>query len=843
MAAKEFEALGELEEELQEEAAELEPLFSRARPVRVSRAAPNAVYLGDLESELEEEAEELEPLFSRRSALEFELPAPVRRPAPNAVDPEAAEPIFSGRVRTPEPPLLDAATLKSSKRWNQDTHPKVSGITLAELQTRLERYIDRATLDDLVRRASADAAKLDEATLVTLLAHQFQRKTCRTPTVGDITKACTTNGRVAEDTLDALGFVFHTGKSLNTADQPNSVAAATLGRVPANAFVGIEPGLTAKTWWSYMVSPPWLGLPIKQGIHLVLLKRLRRAQQTLMSLPAYANLGPAELGKALGLEEEHKGARPSVADWSMHLFGLAIDIGYTRNPWLSNPKRDTAKLAAITLRAARLVGSSEVGAGGITARYLHGLAITYRGSEEIHKILAEWSRRLAEYFALAGDSKRLQSLLPLANVIYPGAGWFRPDESLAAAATRWTRVVQNDFNDFAAAVSRGGNQNEIRHGFMDLARDLVIALRDEGCLGWGAVDFGPAASGDVMHFDCRIDGIGRTIAETSGKPFVPRDGHPCIPAAAVSPAQHEFEREAWARRGAQARKTPRPQHSPAPAPSLCAASTVTVGKWSTIKIDPKVIPLYKDEGGTPRPTDCAVNVPAVLEKKSQIDLLVFFHGLNIKECQPCFDPDPSKTLTKFGLDAQINDPKRPVVLAVPQLFWTTDPSGANVAKSWTAANFNKFVGSVLAEIGKGGVARALVSLTIAGHSRAYAILTPFALEFNQGTATTTTPTEPLAKLVCVLAMDSTYNPSHVRALEAWAAAKPAAKFLVVYSAKGSERGRWLTYYKDYSFGFGPPPNLKMCTVPEQHCELPTKYVGQLLAATSYPPSWCKATSP
>ena len=81
MAAKEFEALGELEEELQEEAAELEPLFSRARPVRVSRAAPNAVYLGDSEGELEEEAEELEPLFSRRSSLEFELPMPARRRA------------------------------------------------------------------------------------------------------------------------------------------------------------------------------------------------------------------------------------------------------------------------------------------------------------------------------------------------------------------------------------------------------------------------------------------------------------------------------------------------------------------------------------------------------------------------------------------------------------------------------------------------------------------------------------------------------------------------------------------------------------------------------------------
>jgi hypothetical protein len=820
---------------LEEEAAELEPVFARTRPIPVSRPAPNAVYPDDLEDELEEEAEELEPLLSRSSALEFEA-TPMRRPAPNAVDPEAAEPIFSGRVRTPEAPLLDAATLKSSRRWNQDTHPKVSGITVAELQTRLERYIDRATLDDLVRRAGVDAAKLDQATLVTLLAHQFQRKTCRTPTVGDLMKACTTNGRVAEDTLDALGFVFHTGKSLNTADQPNSVAATTLGRVPANAFVGIEPGLTAKTWWSYMVSAPWLGLPIKQGIHLVLLKRLRRAQQALMSLPAYANLGPAELGKALGLEEEHKGARPSIADWSMHLFGLAIDIGYTRNPWLSNPKRDTAKLAAITLRAARLVGSSEIGAGGITARYLHGLAITYRDTNEIHKILAEWSRRLAEYFALAGDAERLQSLLPLANVIYPSAGWFNPGETLAAAATRWTRVVQNDFNDFAGAVSRGGSKNEIRHGFIDLARDLVIALRDEGCLGWGAVDFGPAASGDVMHFDCRIDGIGRTIAETSGKPFVPRDGHSCIPAAAASPAQHEFERSA------QAKKTPGPPPSP-PARSLCSPSTATVGKWSIIRIDPKVIPPYK-EGRIDRLTDCAVNVPAVLEKKSQIDLLVFFHGLNIPECQPCFDPDPSKTLTKFGLDAQINDPKRPVVLAVPRLFWTKDRTGKNVADSWTAGNFNKFVGSVLAEVGKGGVARTLGSLIIAGHSRAYAILTPFALEFNQAKATTTTPTEPLAKLACVLAMDATYSLTDVRALEAWASAKPGAKFLVVYSAKGGERVNWGTYYnKDHSFGFGPPPNLKMCTVPERHCEIPAKYVGQLLAAASYPPSWCKATSP
>src|SRR2546427_103706 len=96
----------------------------------------------------EEEAAELEPLFS----LELEGSTPRRRPVPNAVDPEAAEPIFNGRVRAPEAPLLDAATLKVSSRWNQTTHPKASRITLADLRTRLERYLDRAALDDLVRR-------------------------------------------------------------------------------------------------------------------------------------------------------------------------------------------------------------------------------------------------------------------------------------------------------------------------------------------------------------------------------------------------------------------------------------------------------------------------------------------------------------------------------------------------------------------------------------------------------------------------------------------------------------------------------------------------------------------
>jgi hypothetical protein len=295
--------------------------------------------------------------------------------------------------------------------------------------------------------------------------------------------------------------------------------------------------------------------------------------------------------------------------------------------------------------------------------------------------------------------------------------------------------------------------------------------------------------------------------------------------------------------GAQARKTPAPQRTPtkAQARPLCSPSTAEYKNWSTIKIDEKAILPYKIEDGKMKSTDCAVNVPDVLKTKTQIDLLVFFHGL-IMPCQPCFDPDPSNTLKKFGLDAQIHGPKRPVVVAVPRLFWRTGDNGANVAGSWTGANFNKFVRAVLKEVGKqSSVARTLGNLIIAGHSHAHAILTPLAREFYQGTAATTTSTEPLAKLTEVWAMDSTYSPLDVRALETWASKVPKARFFVLYSQKavGRERFYWLKYYNVFP-GFGPPSNLTMCVVPEEHCEIPTKYIGELLSATKHPPDWCKS---
>lgn len=746
-------------------------------------------------------------------ALLEESSSPFARPSPNAVDADAAEPIFTGLVRKPSAPLPDVAALKKAIQWNKKMHPKISGISLAELQARLEKYIDRPTLDDLVRQANAGATTQlydsDEATIVTLLADQFQRKTCRKPTVGDTWKPCTMDGTVAGDTLDALGFVYHLGKTtdLNLADQVNRTASDTLKKVKAIEFKDLEPGLTAKTWWTYMVRPPWFGMPIKHGIHLVLLKRLRRAQKFLMGLSAYENLSPAELGKVLGLEEEHKGARPWNTDKSMHTFGLGIDISYTHNPWLSNPRRDTTKIAEVTLRAAQLIGGRPRNQKGITPRLLHQIAVNNQDTAKIYKILSEWSNWLGSYFALANNQKRIESQLPALNAINPDIGFIKPGESLQNAAKRWIGTIKSDFSNFATAVARGGRDKEaVKNGFMNLPRDLVLALREYACLAWGAVDFGPGESGDVMHFDCRVDGIGRAVRIATGK-APPTEGHLCIPTGERKSNQREFEEEA-------------PKPTPQPSPLR-------------FKFKSNVIPAYKDQSGKSQSTDCSIFVPSALRNQKEINVLVFFHGLDTCSCNHKFDPD--LVVKNFRLDDQVDKSKRKVALAVPVVYWN-EKFLKDIKSAWSAANLNTFLEEVLFQIGKeSSVPRSLVRLFLAGHSKAYEILTSLANEFDKGEPETTR--RALSRLAGVWALDTTYGSYHAEAFKRWASKLKTVQFtLVLHGTKDPdckfEKGKkyppikhWVCAMKK---GEILPKNLNVKKVCDAHCEIPARYIEVLL---------------
>ncbi len=75
------------------------------------------------------------------------------------------------------------------------------------------------------------------------------------------------------------------------------------------------------------------------------------------------------------------------------------------------------------------------------------------------------------------------------------------------------------------------------NGFLNLHADLVYSLRQIAGLAWGAVDFGPRASGDIMHFDLRTIGVGKLLARTMGG-FIPVRGNPSVGSGKTS---HEPE--------------------------------------------------------------------------------------------------------------------------------------------------------------------------------------------------------------------------------------------------------------------------------------------------------------
>jgi len=176
---------------------------------------------------------------------------------------------------------------------------------------------------------------------------------------------------------------------------------------------------------------------------------------------------------------------------------------------------------------------------------------------------------------------------------------------------------------------------------------------------------------------------------------------------------------------------------------------------------------------------------------------------------------------------------------VPVIHWIRGKSD-NVQGNWTAENLNRFVEEVREEIGRqSGVKPTLGRLIIVGHSHAFAILNPLADEAYRGGAAT--KEGAFAKLSDVWALDSTYGAdgSSARKLDGWARTLPKARFMaVLWKGRAPDRG-WDSYLDNVKrLRKLPPPNLKRCRVGEDHCTIPTKYVGQLLSSTEYPPSWC-----
>jgi hypothetical protein len=427
-----------------------------------------------------------------------------------ACDRSVATPAFSAAEQSKLTNLLSPKESTQAIKWNRERHPAKSGVRFEDIVTDLARYVDFPAVRAAIQKSGGVYTIIDGTidALCVEAVHQFQAK---------IYQADEQTGGAGPSTLDSLGIVKHKLRPKFGNVYGRDIVKNLSGKISAltnNEF-------SAKNWFDLIVAPSFLGHRINrqsQGIHLLLLRKLREAENYLLSLPAYAGMTPVALGRALGLDRKtvhYSGGRISQEPQAMHGVGLALDIDVAGNPWVgagwikndkagrdwlvdqikTNPdpklkskyqgmlnRRNERYRFLETLKAA--AGGSLNGAPkGTIASFLHALAVSHgRDTRAAYEILARRNKEFKTF-------------------------------------------LQNNVAELRYWKNSGTFDNrDPLNGFLNLHSNLVFALRQTALLAWGAIDFGASASGDVMHFDLRTLGAGRLIAEKLGA-YVPRPGH------------------------------------------------------------------------------------------------------------------------------------------------------------------------------------------------------------------------------------------------------------------------------------------------------------------------------
>lgn len=459
---------------------------------------------------------------------EFDAPPVIIAP-----DTFLAVPAFTASKRAVSNKLLTPVQSKAAIRWNADRHARTSGIDAASLLAALQSYVDVTAIETAIatynaahpRAIIAPGAKPIDAVFVEAI-HQFQQKCYRETRQHD--------GLAGAGVLDSLGFWPRRG--LISAAQTNDWAKRQVRarRTAIDAALAtrtdLTKDLTAANWWNAFVNPSFLGSTFARPIHVYFARKLRQAERWLLTQTRFAGSTPVELASALVINESHKGGRSDASSKSIHTLGLGIDIKYVGNPHVGDyrDKEDgTALFSQVMHRAvARISGTTLTGRR--FTDYLHALGVdTTKTTGDVYDDLSARDQDLRRYLALPEARNDLAALRP---------GVFR---------------------------GGGGVARDPLNGFLNLDRDLVIALRDHACMVWGAVDFGAGASGDIMHFDCRLDEVGRAVYCGTGGTFNVQ--HPCwrraddpCPAPArsrevlESECEDEIEAEAESEAGADA---------------------------------------------------------------------------------------------------------------------------------------------------------------------------------------------------------------------------------------------------------------------------------------------------
>lgn len=266
--------------------------------------------------------------------------------------------------------------------------------------------------------------------------------------------------------------------------------------VDALAAALADNGTTVEKWFAgHDPSATFLGLPIKPsggskagGVHREMAAALKKAEADLLS--QYPDSTAAQIAEELNLYSLNGLRRPRKATGgklpSYHCFGLAVDINYKGNPFVGQSKGDKATVAA----------------GDAARDVVKYATLLMSGKEANIRADAAW-RKNATKAELAGEqwdrlhsqSEAVKAYLSLSDEQLEQ----RVGNGVGGHDLAWWRERQAKDRKEGGRGAWGGHENAQTGGFMDLAKNLVVALTSAGLL-WGGMYGGGK---DIMHFDLR----------------------------------------------------------------------------------------------------------------------------------------------------------------------------------------------------------------------------------------------------------------------------------------------------------------------------------------------------
>jgi hypothetical protein len=666
---------------------------------------------------------------------------------------------------------LTAAQSKAAIRWNAEHHPGQSGVDPDSMLATLQSYVDVSALRSALESYNTKnpAAPIDlgtkpvDAILVEAI-HQFQMKCYRDSKQHD--------GMARTTVLDSLGFWPR--KGMLAAAQTNDWARGQVRSKAKDIDAAVSPvtdltrDLSSSNWWESFVNPCFLGWDFNRPIHVYFARKLRQAERWLLSQSRFARKTPADLSRLLDIDEKHRGGRDKASSKGMHPLGLAVDIKYAGNPHIGDyrdkpngarfftkvMKRAAAKISGLNLTEEKF------------PEYLYKLGTDRtKTTGQIYDELRVRDQDLRTYLALAEASDELETLR-------------------------------------ARGVFVGEQKREPLNGFLNLDRDLVIALRDHACLIWGAVDMGSKSSGDVMHFDCRLDGLGRAVfCGTTGTfnvkhPCWKQSGSPCPqvgdkPKQASTTAHEDWESEAEDDAVGEAPPLLKnPNASDPPGQTLYVK--INLGKDSRcVKRDPVEKPKCLDyETFAIRPMT-GIFIPENYSPQAAVDLVLYLHGH--KTDKPGSDALIAEYWDKqypvFGLREEINASGMNVILVAPTLALKSE--SGDLARP---DGLDKYLDKVLVALKAYGPYKdatpTLGNLILAAHSGGGTYMRRLATSGNRAAGNVRE----------CWGFDSLYNSGDVDPWRRWAKSDPQKRRLYSYYRGGLPKENSQSLDRDSSSG-------------------------------------------